>query len=318
MIIPIVMASNDNYAPALGVAILSILAHQKISDTYALYILYTELSRPNIDRLERLSCPNFSVRCIKISLPKLPKTGGWVSKETYYRLFAADLLPKYEKILYLDCDIIVLSDLAPLYAQELGNKLVGAVCDYRFDGEYAKRMIGVSTDCYINAGVLLINASLWRDEKIASKCLSFLQEGRKLEAYDQDAINYVCRGRILLLEKDWNFQQVWPEIYGWHPQHIAFRKNACVPEREDFIFRGLGILHYVCAEKPWQYPRRELSEYFWSYARGSIFYEMLLQRPALPPVQLSGSARVMACLREHGLLYTLKRILVKITNRRRG
>lgn len=312
MIIPVVMASNDIYAPALGVAILSILDNRKPCDKYEINIMFTELSHPNIHRLEGLSCQNFSVRCIEISPPKLPDTGGWVSKETYYRILAADLLPQYKKILYLDCDIIVLSDLASLYSLELGDMLLGAVCDYRFDGGYSRRILGISTEAYVNAGVLLINASLWRSERIASQCLDFLVEGRKLEAYDQDAINYVCRGRILLLEKHWNFQQVWPEIFCWHRQHQAFRVNACVTEDEPFVFSGSGILHYVCAQKPWHDPRREFSEYFWRYARGSIFYEMLLKSVRKTREKTGTVAKGIACFKEHGLLYTMKRALSRI------
>ncbi len=316
MNIPIVMASNDSYAPALGVAILSMLAHRGSGDTYELNILYTELSHPNVERLERLSSSGFSVRCIKIYPPELPETEGWISKETYYRLLAAELLPQYEKLLYLDCDLIVLSDLALLYARDLGDRLVGAVCDYRFDGGYAQRVLGVPTNSYINAGVMLINAAHWRQEGIAGQCLDFLREGRPLEAYDQDAVNFVCRGRIMLLEKQWNFQQVWPEIYCWHPRHIEFRKNASLQEGEAFEFGGRGILHYVCAEKPWQHPQRELSEYFWSYARGSVFYEMLLRSASSNKARPGALARGAACLREHGLRYTLKRALVKISGRR--
>ena len=313
MIIPIVMACDNKYSAPLGVAILSILDNQKTGDIYEIYILYSDLSYPNKNRLEDLSCENFSIQCVEISSPDLPETKGWISKETYYRLFAADLLEKYEKILYLDCDIVVLSDLGLLYEQELGDNLVGGVCDYRFDGEYSKRVIGVETKDYINAGVLLINSLLWRQENIAEKCLEFLREERQLEAYDQDAINFVSRGRILLLEKSWNFQQVWPEIYNWHSQHLVFREKACLPVNEVFKFNTCGILHYVCAEKPWQYPERELSEYFWCYARGSIFYEILKQ--ATEPVEKANKfARGMLCLQENGLLYTLKRILLKIKN----
>lgn len=315
MNIPIVMACNDKYAPPLGVAILSILDHRKMIDDYDIRILYTDLSYPNKNRLENLSCEKFSVKCIKILPPKLPKTNEWISKETYYRLFAADLLGEYEKILYLDCDIIVLSDLALLYKQELGNKLVGGVCDYRFDGGYAERIIGISTENYINAGVLLINSSLWRQEKIAKECLNFLGEGRKLEAYDQDAINFACKGRILMLDKEWNFQQVWPEIFNWHPHHLGFRKNACLLDNEIFQFSGCGILHFVCGEKPWDYPARELSEYFWTYARGTIFYE-ILQAKEFPMKKTNVVTRGLACLQENGLSYTLKRVLVKVRDRR--
>jgi len=316
MKIPLVMACNDGYAPALGVAILSLQAQQRDEDQSIIHILYSDLSHPQIARLEGLSRSGCTVRCIRIDPPELPETSNWVSRETYYRLLAADLLPEYDKLLYLDCDVIVLSDLSELYRQELGDHLLAGVCDFRFDGGYASRVIGVPSSAYINASVLLIQADLWRRERIAPQCLSFLRTHQNLEAYDQDALNSVCRDRILLLDKKWNFQQVWPEIFNWHPRHEEFRRIAQVSPEEPFQFSETGILHYVCAEKPWRNPQRELSEYFWRCARGSVFYEMLLCPPAKGENRLGPIRRGWSCLREHGPAYTLKRILHKATNGR--
>ena len=51
----------------------------------------------------------------------------WYTQETYYRLMAADVLPEEDKIVYLDCDIVVLEDVAHLYAVDMGDALLGAV-----------------------------------------------------------------------------------------------------------------------------------------------------------------------------------------------
>jgi Lipopolysaccharide biosynthesis proteins, LPS:glycosyltransferases len=318
MTIPILMAVNDRYAAALGVAVLSLLSQRRSGDAYDIRVLHAGLSRSAADRLEGLSCPGAAVRCVKIEPPDLPQTAGWISRETYFRLLAADVMAEYDKILYLDCDVIVLSDLAALYSRDLGEHLAAGVCDFRFDGSYAPRVLGIPTASYLNAGVLLINAALWRREGVAARCFAFLRENRGLEAYDQDAINFVCRGRLLTLEKEWNFQQVWPEIYNWHPRHAEFRRGAGVAAEEVFHFSGAGILHYVCDKKPWEYPEREFAEYFWRCARGSVFYETLLlsarRREPRPPLL----ARGWVCLREHGPAYTLRRLAEKLRERREG
>src|ERR1051325_7472483 len=58
-------------------------------------------------------------------------TDRWVSKETYLRLLAPDILPEgLTRVIYLDCDLIVLDDLWPLWTTDLGFNVLGAAPDY--------------------------------------------------------------------------------------------------------------------------------------------------------------------------------------------
>ena len=50
----------------------------------------------------------------------------WYTREIYFRLMAADVLPEEDKVLYMDCDVIVREDVAHLYAEDIGDALLGA------------------------------------------------------------------------------------------------------------------------------------------------------------------------------------------------
>ena len=51
-----------------------------------------------------------------------------ISLAAYYRIILPSLLPSMEKIIYLDCDVICRSSLAPLYADDMqGFSLKGVI-----------------------------------------------------------------------------------------------------------------------------------------------------------------------------------------------
>mgnify|MGYP002511525354 CR=1 FL=1 len=53
----------------------------------------------------------------------------YYSIETYYRFFIPNMFPQYDKVLYLDCDIAVLGDIAELYNTDISDCLLGAVSE---------------------------------------------------------------------------------------------------------------------------------------------------------------------------------------------
>ena len=76
-------------------------------------------------------------------------TRDYYSKATYFRLFLPNLYPQYDKVLYLDSDIILNDDIAKLYNINIKDNLLGAVPDevIRFTpvfSEYSERVVGVS------------------------------------------------------------------------------------------------------------------------------------------------------------------------------
>jgi lipopolysaccharide biosynthesis glycosyltransferase len=51
---------------------------------------------------------------------------GYVPMETYNKIFLAELMQGFGKILYIDTDLIVNEDIAKLLDTDLGGKAIGA------------------------------------------------------------------------------------------------------------------------------------------------------------------------------------------------
>ena len=264
--IPIFFSTDDNYAPYLDVAISSLIENASKEYKYRIVILNTGVKNENIEKIKKNERDGFTIDFVNISrelegIKNSFKDVYHFSVAAYYRLFIASLFPEYDKILYLDCDLVVLGDVSKLYFTDLGENILGA-CPEEFVQntpefrEYAKKALGLNPDGYINTGVLLINLEAFRKNEIEKKFVRLITDyDFDLLDPDQAYLNYLCDGRILVLPNGWNKEPMPIECEG--------EKN---------------IVHYALYKKPWQYDDVMDGEYFWNYAKKSPFYEVILER----------------------------------------
>lgn len=128
--------------------------------------------------------------------------------ETYYRLFAPVLLPKdIDRILYLDCDIIVDGDVSEMYFSEI--KVISAIVTTDFMSIQTgnpKRLGYDESFGYFNAGMMLINISYWREHDILQRSINYIKENSEiLFLYDQDVLNYVLHDSKKFIGIEYNF-----------------------------------------------------------------------------------------------------------------
>ncbi len=264
--IPIFFSTDDNYIPFLDVAISSLIENASRADSYRIIVLHTGLEAENVSKVKQNECPGFSIDFIDISggLEKIKarlKNVYHFSIVTYYRLFIASLFPEYDKVLYLDCDLVVLGDVSELYHVDLGDNILGAAPEQFVQNtkefrRYAETALGVDPDGYVNAGVLVMNLKAFRSNRIEETFIQLITEHDfDLLDPDQAYLNYLCNGKIHVLPNGWNKEPM--------PLACEGKKN---------------IVHYALYKKPWQYDDVADGEYFWQYAKRSPFYEQILQR----------------------------------------
>ncbi len=264
--IPIFFSTDDNYIPYLDVAISSLIANASKEYTYRIIVLNTGIKEENIAKVKMNECSRFIIDFIDISnqvknIKSYFKNVYHFSIVTYYRLFIASLFPQYDKIVYLDCDLVVLGDISKLYNIELGKNILGAVYDQYVRNTkefrlYAQKAIGVNPDKYFNAGVLVISLEQFRKNDIEKKFINLITEHDfDLLDPDQAYLNYLCFGKTHLLPNGWN---------------KAPTETVCEGNK--------NIVHYNLYKKPWQYDGVIDGEYFWNYAEKSPFYNLILSR----------------------------------------
>ena len=266
--IPVFFSTDDTYIPFLDVAVSSLIANASENNTYRIIVLNTGLDPENIATIKKNERPGFVIDFVDISkeiqqIRSYFKNVYHFSVVTYYRLFIASLFPQYDKILYLDCDLVVLGDISELYAIELGDNILGAVPDQFVSKTkefrlYAEEAIGVKPDTYFNAGVLVINLDQFRKNDIENKFINLItKHDFDLLDPDQAYLNYLCFGKTRILPSGWNKS----------PAEIACEGNK-------------SIVHYNLYKKPWQYDDVIDGDCFWEYASKSPFYELILNRKA--------------------------------------
>ena len=178
--------------------------------------------------------------------PNLEKTH--LNRATYFRLFAATLLPKeVTKILYIDGDIIVSGNLKDFWETNLDGIAVAGVMNQNQNFEYYNRLHYPSKLGYINGGVLLINLKYWREHQVENRFVNLIYNyPERLKLHDQDVINYVFREEKRLLPLKYNVQSG----FYYKPEYSMIDYWNMETEILD-AQRNPVILHFTGFEKPW-------------------------------------------------------------------
>ena len=266
-VIPIFFTVDDGYIPFLAVSIQSLIDNSSIENNYVIKILYTNISEENRKKISKYERENVSIEFVDLNyyIEKVKDklyTRDYYSKTTYFRLFIPNLYPQYDKALYLDSDIVILSDIAELYNEEMGDNLVAGVPDdviqtIEVFQEYVEKVVGVADyHNYFNAGILLMNLDELRKFNFQDKFLYSLDKIKFSVAQDQDYLNRLCKGRVKIVD------------YGWNRMPIATEK--C----DD---KNIKLIHYNLAYKPWHFEDILYKEYFWEYAQKTEFFEDIMR-----------------------------------------
>ncbi len=263
-VIPLFFAVDDRYVPYLAVALRSIMDNASKKYEYRAFVLVDEVSDASRQNLQNMCEDNFFVEfvCVKERLQKLGHRlhlRDYYTKATYYRFFIPEMFPRYDKGIYLDCDIAVTGDIAELFETKLGRNLIGAitdevVTDIPVFSDYAEKFLGIERDKYFNAGILVMNLREMRRIKIEERLGELMNKHTFTVAQDQDYLNVICYDRVKYLDRAWN------------KTPFPYSDKNSIPY----------IAHYKMDFKPWHYDGVVYEELFWKYAKKTIYYDMLL------------------------------------------
>lgn len=260
--IPIFFATDNNYAPFLAVTLKSLLENSSKEYFYKVYIL-TSVIHPDLKtKINNVLTENSSIDyiCVNDELAKIKNKlhlRDYYSMETYYRFFIPNMFPQYDKVIYLDCDIIVKGDISEFYNTDIKDNLVAAVQDQVFNnydcfGTYAEEVLDIDRKNVFNAGVLLMNSKLFRKFNVLGQFVDLLSVYKFRVTQDEDYLNVICKDKVKYLSIGWNY--------------MPFQESA-------FDEKELKLIHYNLTLKPWHYDNIRYQEEFWKYAEQTDFNE---------------------------------------------
>ena len=275
--ISIVFAVDNNYIKYLSVAILSLIKNASPAYNYNIYILYTDLSEENKKKILSLSTNYCKIEFHNVSY-KLQKENLYsrahYSITMYYRILIPEILKKYEKTIYLDCDILILDDISKLYYVNIENFWIAASPNLLNNDmrRYTKYKLNIDYPKYFNSGILIFNNNIWNAKNLSKYCFEFLEKNKDLVCPDQDVLNHICKNNTKYLDLKWNF--------AW--QHIVLNSNLSDDQLDVFQkynSQNISIIHYTSGIKPWKKTNwdNKYGNLWWDYAKYSPFYQDIIR-----------------------------------------
>ncbi len=231
----IVTASDRNYIPGVLVLIASAARHNPQAE---FSVLAVDWEAADFERLAALA------RHLGITITPLPlrqsdfgtlrTARAHLTVAAFARLLIPGLMPEAERVLYMDCDMVVTGSLAPAWDADLGDALVAAV-SCPSPAPEALELLRCAEGSYVNSGFLLMNLAQWRAEKIAEHCLDALTKAPEtVLGRDEVAINRFCAGRIRYL----------PGRFNIYATQFLHQTQLCPPAQ-------IRVLHFTVTKKPW-------------------------------------------------------------------
>lgn len=245
--IPIVMICDRNFVMQTCVALASLCLNKKETTKYEVFVIVADCDNESASLLEKTSSADFRVKVIDTTLDKYRniKQLAHVPLASCLKFDVCELIPQYDKLLYLDGDMIIRQDLSELYQTELADNYVAGVV----------HSLGVLTgERKLNGGVLLFNASKIRQEALRDVFINTRQSLGNRKSMDQETFHIVFGDKKVFLPPKYNVmldKLDYEKKYYSIKDYNAFFHTVYKSRRE--ILDTAVIIHFTGEIKPWSY-----------------------------------------------------------------
>lgn len=235
---------DAHYVKGMGVTILSLLQSNPDMN-FIFHVFYTSIASGDFDKLSQLAAEhNTTVHLYHIDqgfFKEFPTFAQFTSA-IYNRLVVVSKLKGIaDKVLYLDADIVCLTDLSELLYLNMSNSIIAAVQDTELAVCRQTKKLDIVDNRYFNSGFMYIDINKWHENNISEVAMQLIVENyNKYTFPDQDALNVALQGQVSFLDRKWN--------------HLCDLNKDEIPANTVF-------LHYAGRTKPWSewclYPVRQ-------------------------------------------------------------
>lgn len=199
-----------------------------------------------------------------------------LSMAAYYRLLLSSILPEnLDKVLYLDCDMIVMRDIQEIFNIEIDGFALAATLDIFPCSEQHRLQlhmeVGERTFC---SGVMLVNLKYWREHNVEPGLLEYAKRHRDIVYFhDQDVLNYYFKKKWFLLPPKWNHTAVILRA-AHNPLYKKYDLVSFVKEPMIYHYASVGI-------KPWYNAPVPLKSLYIYFLKKSQFPEIVFDKKPL-------------------------------------
>ena len=273
--IAVSVSVDEKFAVPFAVMLASMEDHLGSDSDVTVYAVHSRM-RSQLKEKIKDSAPRIKIVWVEIDdakLANLPVTYHF-APATYHSL-AIDQIPR-DRVIHLDIDTLVMTDIKDLWNIDIENKTIGAApemyvpsCDsnanlsslFPFRAE-----LGIVDPVKVfNSGVRIINLKSWRENAIGDRCIKFIADHAKdIKWVDQDGLNACLIGDWKEIPLDWNFQIGCLGLFQVAISGDEF--NRLLTQRK--------IIHFTGPNKPWNAGYQGLFATEWNrYYQMTAFYK---------------------------------------------
>lgn len=234
----------------------------------------------------RISTDLFRIYAIEVDITDLEKLHEFdensicvATPAALAKFILAEVLSDWDKVLYLDGDIIVKDDIRLLWETDFEGNLAAVVVDsgsiYN-NFEFLKRF-----DNYFNSGVMLLNLTQMREAHVAEALVQTKATLRDSSLMDQNVFNLVFDGAVKLLPIRWNclFVNLSRATALFEIDELN-QRYATSYDSLNQLAEDAAIIHYSSKDKPWIAQNAPLHELWYSWYLTAKGEGTLFSRPA--------------------------------------
>lgn len=244
----IVFISDANFVLPTCVALTSLLKNKNKESYYDVYIIMSEYNEKDGERLRSFNqYPSTEIHIIKGTLDQYKSVpqAAHVTISALLKFDICELIPEYDKLLYLDGDLVIRGDVSSLYNMDLQGKHAAVVKNSRgiLDGSD-----------YFFSGLILFDAARMRNDGMRDELIATRKSLGRRNAMDMTAFNIVLENKVIFIDPKFDcplgrveYERKYYRIREYNAFYRTNYKNW-----KDLLDQSL-IIHYCGAEKPWKY-----------------------------------------------------------------
>lgn len=267
----ITLITDLNYAMQTSVVISSILANKDANTICRIFVLTKDFDDLNRTKLENMSLNNFYVKTIPLNndFRNIENNTKW-NNIIFDKFKIPFIFKDYDKVIFLDADTVINSDLLKLYNTNLGDNYLGVVQDITL---VLQDKLYPIQDSYFNAGMILFNSKKIRNDYIQNDFVKFyLKNKEKCLCPEQDTFNYLFGHKIVHLPLKYQYII----LYDYYLKN-NLTKFYSIKNKKDIKEENITIFHYVTLN-PWKYFNTPYVKLWDKYHKLSPYFKPLKRK----------------------------------------
>lgn len=255
------------------ITLISLIESKRDTTVYDVFILALECKRECELRVKEIDTKGCPVTVISVSAKRYEgiKQIAHISVAGLVKFDVCDIVDNYDKVIYLDSDLIIKNDLSELFEYD--------ICEYYMGGVLEISAI-VTGEQQINSGVLLMNLHKMRKDRMSSRLLEQRIALGDRGSMDQQTFNIVMKEQILFLPLKFNVIAAY--FVGSRRLDYSINEINSLYHMQyndiNNVINSAVVIHYATGFKPWKYTYAPCGEIWYSVYRKSPFAKIKLKR----------------------------------------